>query len=73
MVTLSGMRDACISVDHCITVAILIVLLNFEILEDKHCLGVGGFDRAIIGHLICCYLVILLATYYAKHRDFAHI
>ena len=29
----------------CVTV---IVSLSFEMLEDKHCLGVGGFDKAII-------------------------
>ena len=61
------MRDACVSVDHRIVVPFVIELLSFKMLEDKHCLGVGGFDRAMFGHLMCCYVVIILAIYYAKY------
>ena len=67
MATLSGMRDVCVSVGDYETAAILIVLLSFEMLEGKYCLGVGGFDRAIIGHILHCYYVLILATYCAKY------
>ena len=62
-----------LNIDDYDTVATLIVLLSFKILEDKHCLGVGGFDRAIIWHILHCYFVLILATYRAKYCDVAHI
>ena len=43
------------------------VSLSSEMLEDKHCLGVGGFDNDIIVRFIRCYLVLILVTYYARH------
>ena len=61
------MRNACVSVDYCRTCAFLIVFLSSEMLEDKHCLGVGGFDRAIIGHIFHCYSVLILATHGVKN------
>ena len=67
------MRDACVSVDYCKTFALLVVLLSFEMLEDKHCLGVGGFDRAVIWHILHCYFVLILAIHGAKNWNFTHI
>ncbi|XP_027083781.1 uncharacterized protein [Coffea arabica] len=62
-----GTLDACVSIDYCMTSALLVVLLSFEMLEGKHCLGVGGFDRAVIGHILQCYFGLILAIYGAKY------
>ena len=52
----------CFEFNCCKMFARLVVYLKFEMLEDKHCLGVGEFDRDIIMHFICGYLVLILAV-----------
>nr|XP_027076854.1 uncharacterized protein LOC113700582 [Coffea arabica] len=44
-----GTLDACVSIDYYMAFALLVVLLSSEMLEGKHCLGVGGFDRTVVG------------------------
>ena len=50
----------------CYVCVAVLVSMSFEMLEDKHCLGMGGFDSETIVHFIEWYFVSILAIYYAK-------
>ena len=58
--------------DCCRCVAV-IISLRFEMLEDKHCLGVRGFDREIIVRFIRWCLVLILFNYCTEWWVSAHI